>query len=135
MAAVQVKHAENKQLQNKNPTAKEGERERKKTQRKSQEIRRENVAKFSQSSLCGIIFNIYCTIIEDDSSCLMVKQSVKTLLLHIQVSSHSRCGIDFNHSGSIRDTVYQNCVCVRDRGREKPCVSVYLQAKNSEVVK
>lgn len=40
--------------------------------RKSQEIRRENVAKFSQSSLHGIIFNIYCTIIEDDSGCLMV---------------------------------------------------------------
>ncbi len=74
----------------------------------------------SQSSaklgLCGIIFNIYCTIIEDDSGLhdglAINPKKKKKLQLHIRVSSRSQCGIEFNHSGSIRDSYYQNCVCV-----------------------
>lgn len=55
MAAIQVKHAENKRLQNKTNC-------RKLRHRKSGE------KKFNQSSLFGIIFNVYCTIRGDDLS-------------------------------------------------------------------
>lgn len=61
MAAIQVKHAENKQLQNKNPTA----------ENKTEEVtgiqERKVLQGSAKSSLRGIIFNIYGTIIEDDS--------------------------------------------------------------------
>lgn len=121
MAAVQVKHAENKQLQNKI----QQQKKKQKKNEKSQEFRRENVAKFSESSLRGIIFNIYCTIIGDDSGCLMVQQSIKKLLLHVQVSSRSHCGIDLNHSGSIRDTVIIKTVCVTEGECVSVCVCVH----------
>lgn len=74
------------------------------------------------------LFQHLLQIIDDNSGCLMVQQSVKMLLLHIQVSSHSHCGIDFNHSGSIRDTVIiKTCV----RGRR--CVSMFVHVRAKTV--
>lgn len=68
MAAIQVKHAENEQLQNKNPTA-----EKNKTKLRSHRNLGEKMLQSSANqAFRGIIFNIYCTIIEDDSGCLMV---------------------------------------------------------------
>lgn len=97
MAAIQVKHAENKQLQNKNPTAEN------KTEKVTGIQERKVLQGSAKSSLRGIIFNIYGTIIEDDSGFArwflainQKKQKKKNkLLLHIQVSSRSHCGIDF----------------------------------------
>lgn len=59
-SAIQVKHAENKQLRNKIKPS-----EGRETQKPKQSLE-EN---FSQSSLCGFIFNICCTIVDDDPDC------------------------------------------------------------------
>ena len=128
-AAVQVKHAEKNNSQIKIQQQKKIKQKQKQKTEKSEEIRRENIAKSSQSSLRGITFNIYCTIKEDDSGLpdgLAINQ--KAPATHRSAVAAIVVLILTTMDPLEIQLLSKLNVCVRHRGRQKKYVSVRLCA-------
>lgn len=125
MAAIQVKHAENKQLQNKTPaTAKGGEKKKLRSHRKLGE-------KMLQSSANQAFVELFST---------STAQSLKMTRVASWFSNQSKCSC-YTYRSAVTAIValilttvdpleiqFIRTVYVRGRGREKQCVSVCLWA-------